>query len=184
LEATPDIVSITDTYGVHCYLNQSGQRMFNTSLEQVQRLNLTDLVHPDTANMLISQALPTAREKGIWSGESMIRNCFGKDIPVSHVIISHKSEEGLTERFSSIMRDISDRKAAETNLKKQSKELSQTLAQLKNIELWLICFHNALIAGDKPIRLFFFPNQIVIILAYDFFNGVLPSNLSKGLIAA
>ncbi|MEL7331253.1 MAG: PAS domain-containing protein [Cyanobacteria bacterium J06560_2] len=138
LEATPDIVSITDAYGVHCYLNQSGQRMFNTSLEQVQRLNLTDLVHPDTANMLISQALPTAREKGIWSGESMIRNCFGKDIPVSHVIISHKSEEGLTERFSSIMRDISDRKAAETNLKKQSKELSQTLAQLKKTQAQII----------------------------------------------
>ena len=138
LEATPDIVGITDASGCHYYLNQSGQRMFNTSPEQVGLLNLTDLVRPEMANMLISEALPTARKEGIWSGESMIRNCLGQDIPVSHVIISHKSEAGLTERFSSIMRDISNRKAAETQLKQQSEELSDTLTQLQKTQAQII----------------------------------------------
>ncbi|MEM6598804.1 MAG: PAS domain-containing protein [Cyanobacteria bacterium P01_D01_bin.36] len=138
LEATPDIVSITDAHGVHCYLNQAGQRMFNMSPEQVQLLNLTDLVPPDTANMLIAEALPTACEEGIWSGEITIRNCFGQDIPVSHVIIGHKSEAGLTERFSSIMRDISNRKAAELQLKQQSEELTDTLTQLQKTQAQII----------------------------------------------
>ena len=138
LEATPDIIGITDACGYHRYLNQAGQHMFNTSSEQVKFLHLADLAPPDIAEMLISEALPTAREKGIWSGESTIRNCHGQNIPVSHVIISHKSEEGLTERFSSMMRDISKRKIAETNLKNQSEELTIALQQLQKTQTQII----------------------------------------------
>ncbi|MEL6490876.1 MAG: PAS domain-containing protein [Cyanobacteria bacterium J06634_6] len=138
LEATPDIVSITDASGHHCYLNQAGQRMFNMSSEQAKLLKLTDLAHPEMADRLISEALPTARKEGIWSGETKIRNCFGQEIPVSHVIISHKSKEGLTERYSSIMRDISDRKATETLLTQQSEELSQALVELQKTQAQII----------------------------------------------
>ncbi|MEM6867393.1 MAG: PAS domain-containing protein [Cyanobacteria bacterium P01_C01_bin.121] len=138
LEATPDIVGITDASGRHQYLNQAGQQTFNTSSEQVQCLQLTDLTSPETAEMLISKALPVAREQGIWSGESIICNWHGQKVPVSHVIIGHKSDSGLTERYSSIMRDISDRKEAELQLTKQSEELSDTLTQLKKTQAQII----------------------------------------------
>jgi len=138
LEATPDIISITDACGYHRYLNQAGQRMFDTSSKHIHALNLTDLMLPGGVETSVSAAFSVARKQGIWAGESTIRNCRGRDIPVSHVIISHPSEEGVAERFSSIMRDISDRKAAETQLKEQSETLSDTLMQLRKTQAQII----------------------------------------------
>ena len=51
----------------------------------------------------------------------------GHEIPVSQVIIAHKSESGEVERFSTIMRDIRDRKAADNALKEEQLRLTLAL---------------------------------------------------------
>ncbi len=135
LEATPDVVGITDAVGNHRYLNQAGQILFNISPEQTSQFHLSDVTRQDVAEMLISQALPIATQKGSWHGESIILDRYGREIPVSQVIICHRTEEGAVAYFSSIARDISDRKAAEALLKdnaERQKVLNQITAQVRN----------------------------------------------------
>ena len=138
LEATPDIIGITDTDGNHHYLNKAGQLMFGISPDQVSQLHLSQTTPPAVANMLLAEAIPIAERDGIWSGESVIHNAKGEDVPVSHVVICHKSAEGETQFFSSIKRDISDRKTAEIQLKQQSEELSKALTQLQETQAQII----------------------------------------------
>lgn len=135
LEATPDVVGITDAVGNHHYLNRAGQILFNISPEQTHQFHLSDITRPDIADMLIKEALPIAIENGSWHGESIILDCQGREIPVSQVIICHKTEEEKVAYFSSITRDISDRKAAETLLKDTANRqgvLNQITAQISN----------------------------------------------------
>ncbi|WP_374937739.1 response regulator [Pseudanabaena sp. BC1403] len=80
--------------------------------------------HPDWVNKIISeQALPVAIQEGSWSGELALLDGKGGEIPVSQVIIAHKSADGIVENFSTIMRDISDRKQAEFQLQRAYEEL-------------------------------------------------------------
>ena len=135
LEATPDIVGITDALGNHHYLNRAGKEMFHVSPEETKSFHLSDLTHPDMADKLTAEALPTAMEKGIWHGESLIRDRTGKDIPVSQVLICHKAEDGGVAYFSSIMRDISDRKAAEAVLQETAERqavLNRITSQMRD----------------------------------------------------
>lgn len=117
LEFTPDVVGIADAEGNNCYLNRAGQLVFGIPAEKTDRFHISSVTHPKVAERIMKEAMPTAVAKGSWHGESLIRDCHGRDIPVSQVIICHKSEDGDVEHFSSIMRDISDRKAAEAVLR-------------------------------------------------------------------
>ncbi len=135
LEATPDVVGITDAVGNHRYLNRAGQVLFNVSLDQISQFHLSDTTHPDVAHILIAQALPIATQKGTWHGESVIVDRYGREIPVSQVIICHKTAEGEVAYFSSITRDISDRKAAEARLQETAERqevLNQITSQVRN----------------------------------------------------
>lgn len=139
LEATPDVVSIIDAKGNHHYLNRAGQRLFGIETpEQIASLRLSDVMHSKDADSLVMTALERAQQQGTWSGESTIRDCDGNDVPVSHVIICHQTGCGKIQCFSSIMRDMSDRKAAETLLQERSDELTAALSQLKQTQAHII----------------------------------------------
>ena len=111
------MVGITDAVGNHHYLNKAGQLLFGVSPNQTNQFHLSDITRPDIAKMLITEALPVATQAGSWHGESIILDSEGREIPVSQVIICHKTDEGKVAYFSSITRDISDRKASEALLK-------------------------------------------------------------------
>ena len=105
------------------------------SADSVETLHLSDIMHPESVQMLLTEALPIAETKGSWHGEAMIRDCHGRNVPVSHVIICHKSIEGSVLHFSSIMRDISDRKAAEALLRDTAERqavLNQITSEVRN----------------------------------------------------
>ena len=131
LEATPDIVSMTDINGYHRYLNRAGQLTFNIKAEKVRDFHLSHLMHPDEVAKLTQEALPVAKEKGSWHGESVVRDCHQRNIPVSLVIIHHSAEAGAEEYFSSIMRDISERKAAEATFRDNA-ERQAVLNEISN----------------------------------------------------
>ncbi|MBE9033201.1 PAS domain S-box protein [filamentous cyanobacterium LEGE 11480] len=73
--------------------------------------------HPQWVNDLFaSQVFTAAIQNGTWSGESALLDSTGAEIPVSQVIIAHKAADGTITNFSTIMRDIRDRKALEREL--------------------------------------------------------------------
>ena len=138
LEAMPDVVGIADMQGNNQYLNSAGQRLLGIHADQADKFHIREIVHPDAAPLTMQTAVPTAIAEGSWSGESQIITRQGRTIPVSQVIICHKNEAGEAVHLSTIIRDISDRKAIETELKQQSEELSHTINQLKNTQAQII----------------------------------------------
>ena len=127
LEATPDIVISADPSGSAFYLNYAAREILGLSEgSDISGIRSFDL-HPQWARKIISEVgLPTALESGSWAGETAIRNCNGDEIHVSQVLIAHRNSEGDLEYFSTVMRDITERRQAEEALHISQQKLLET----------------------------------------------------------
>lgn len=114
IEATPDFVGSTDAQGLGLYLNRAGRRMLGLSDEQDASAWCIASAHPVwSARRLLAEGVPTALREGVWMGETALLSPDGREVPVSQVLLAHREPGGALEMFSTIIRDISDRKRAE-----------------------------------------------------------------------
>ncbi|MEG4068358.1 PAS domain S-box protein [Microcoleus sp. Pol11C2] len=114
LEATSDFVGIADATGHNVYLNKAGQKMMGVPPEEARSPFSVDFVlAPSATTKFHNEVFPTALREGSWAGETVFLSRDGQEIPVSQVLIVHKTETGEVEFVSTIARDISDRKKAE-----------------------------------------------------------------------
>lgn len=121
LEATSDIVGMSDMQGNSLYLNAAGRRLLEVSLEEdLTGIPIQDFHPQQMQQKLLEQAIPIAIEQGLWQGESALLTRSGKSIPVSQVIIAHQVKDGTPEYFSTIIRDITEQKQAEATLQRRS----------------------------------------------------------------
>jgi PAS domain S-box-containing protein len=124
LESTSDIVATVLPDGTITYMNKAGKVMFGlTGIENKKLLIGTDFQPNWTARILEKQALPIALRTGIWRGETAIIGSGGHEIPVSQVIMAHKPKPGEEGYLSTVIRDISESKRAEEEIR----ELNRTL---------------------------------------------------------
>ncbi|MBD0344880.1 MAG: PAS domain-containing protein, partial [Coleofasciculus sp. Co-bin14] len=114
LEASSDFIGTADPQGNSLWYNfQLMNALGLQSDEEVRQRPISDN-HPQWAVDLIeNQGIPSAIGDGIWVAETALRRHDGVEIPVSQMIIAHKSPDGEVEYFSTIMRDITERKQAE-----------------------------------------------------------------------
>ena len=113
LEATTDYVGMSTVDGYPFYINAAGRRMIGLEADEPLDFHLSTC-HPDWANEIISsEAIPTAMREGYWRGENAMRHSQGHEIPVSQVLLSHRDADGKVEFFSTIIRDLSERKREE-----------------------------------------------------------------------
>lgn len=116
LEATSDLVSMSDPEGRMIYLNAAGRALTGIAGPEVTG-RPSRAFHPPWAQDLIDrEAEPTAARAGVWQGETAIVRADSAEIPVSQVIIAHRADDGRVRYFSTIARDIRDRKAYEARL--------------------------------------------------------------------
>src|SRR6185436_15135949 len=114
LEATTDVVGITDVRGRIIYLNSAARELFGIGpTEDVTRLDVTRYQPEATRRKLQEVALKCAVRDGVWSGETEMRAHDGREVPVSQVIVAPKTAGGKVDFFATIARDISERKHAE-----------------------------------------------------------------------
>ena len=124
IEATSDIVLMLDKHLNLIYLNQAARDFYGFSPEDnVAGFPVKILQSEHSQKLTRDYAIPVAANRGIWSGENVIQRYDKELITVSQVIISHKSIDGEVEYYSSIIRDISDQKQIEQDLKYKNKEL-------------------------------------------------------------
>ncbi|MBD2329606.1 AAA family ATPase [Alkalinema sp. FACHB-956] len=124
LDTTPDFVGLASAQGRILWHNKKFCEFRPDLLDPNHPKHISEC-HPQWVNQMIrEQGLPTAIQEGSWSGEVALLDANQQEVPVSQVIIAHKSESGEVENFSTIMRDISDRKAAEAASKAFQEKLT------------------------------------------------------------
>jgi diguanylate cyclase (GGDEF)-like protein/PAS domain S-box-containing protein len=114
LEATPDLVTITDTSGKCLYCNDSAQTILGArkSCHSCEKSIFSH--YPDKAAATIRDvAYPMAIEAGLWEGELELTTEHALPMPVSLLVMSHRDSHGDVAYLSTIARDIRDRISAE-----------------------------------------------------------------------
>jgi PAS domain S-box-containing protein len=111
LEATPDIVGTIDLEERIHYLNSAARKIFGFG-ENDDCTNFTFAdVQPDWSDEIVrNEGIPTAMRDGVWVGETAFLSHEGREIPVSKLIVAHKSADGSVNMFSTIARDITQQK--------------------------------------------------------------------------
>jgi PAS domain S-box-containing protein len=125
IEATSDFVGTIALDGKILYGNTALRKAVGARFEEGRSGGHLKNLFPDwAANILLKEGLPSAIEHGIWRDETALLDKDGREIPVSQVIIAHKSREGTVEFFSIIARDISDSKRTQQALQQNNKLLN------------------------------------------------------------
>jgi PAS domain S-box-containing protein len=128
LDTSYDLVAIADPKSLQVtYLNPMGRRMLGLGIDHtMDELLVGDcFAHPESAPVL-SLALQSAREKGVWSGEIVLGR---KEMPGTHVwlqIQSHAAEEAAEAYLTLVAHDISKAKAQQSRLTRLSRALEQS----------------------------------------------------------
>jgi len=115
LEATSDCVCMTDPSGTVSYLNAAGRKLTGAPSGGVGR-SAGEIYPPWARELIERQGMPAASLAGVWNGETALLGADGTEIPVSQVIIAHRGPDGAIRFFSTIARDMRERKAYEARL--------------------------------------------------------------------
>ena len=124
LEASSDYIGTASPDGEITWTNQRLRQFLNFDQnESLAGYQIQDS-HPQWAlDLLYQKAIPQAIQQGYWTGETAILTPEGQEIPVSQVLMAHKSPTGELEYLSTIMRDISEQKRTEAALQASELEL-------------------------------------------------------------
>ncbi|MEG4057487.1 MULTISPECIES: PAS domain S-box protein [unclassified Microcoleus] len=117
LETTTDWVGIADSQQRAIYLNRAAREMLGVGDDaDLTGISISDLTSPKSIDTIVKVGIPAACRDGAWSGETVWQSLDGEEIPVSQVIVAHKSENSEVEFVSTIARNITERKRAEEAL--------------------------------------------------------------------
>ena len=132
LEASDDYIGLADVTGRILWNNPRMKQIVGVEADiDVTKLTVADY-HPAWALDLVkSTGIPTALDKGTWIGQTALLTKEGTEIPVSQLVIAHKSSQGDVEYISTVMRDLSQQIQAENALKARAKELNWANHELR-----------------------------------------------------
>ena len=121
IERMGDAVAVADREGRNLYLNPYGRTMLGIGLnEDISGESLEDHHSRQVAQFIRNRALPQAQKHGVWEGETVWRSRSGEEIATWQVIMTHKDANGAFEYWTTVARDIRERKMMEDRLSFQA----------------------------------------------------------------
>lgn len=121
IERMADTVAVADRDGKCLYLNPYGREMLGVAPdENLQDVSVEDFYPSVTAQLISSRALPLAKKHGTWAGETVWRSRDGEEIASWQSIMAHRDPTGKIEYWTTIARDIRERKQMEQQLSQQA----------------------------------------------------------------
>lgn len=132
LEASEDYIGLADVTGRIIWNNPRMKQIVGVESDTaVTQLSVTDY-HPAWAlNIIKDKGIPAALKNGTWIGKTALLTKEGEKIPVSQLIIAHKSPDGTVEYISTVMRDLTQQLEAENALRKRADELKWVNHELR-----------------------------------------------------
>jgi len=131
LEATTDLVATADSHGGLLYLNQAGRRLLGIGAdEDISGLTISSAHSAGAAEIILNEALPAARQQGVWVGETVFQARDGREFPASQVILVHRTLAGEEKFLSTIARDITEHQRAERALQESEKKYRLLVSQI------------------------------------------------------
>lgn len=129
LEHTSDLVTISNWGGTGLlYANPAAYRALgipdDADLSQVPALSFYDL---DTRDRIRVEINPILLKDGIWEGELEVRGVEEHKLPTSQVIVAHHGDAGRITHVSTVARDLSEQKAAQTELEESRDRLAEAV---------------------------------------------------------
>ncbi len=139
LETTSDLVATAHSTTQLSYMNEAGRRLLGWSAnESLQTKTLADMYPAWAAKIVVETGVPAAVQFGAWQGETAIIGADGTEIPVSQVILAHRSQDGELRYHSTIIRDIRERTRAEEDLRASERRYRAVVEdQTEFIVRWL-----------------------------------------------
>jgi two-component system, NtrC family, sensor kinase len=126
LEATTDLVAIADLSGRLLYLNAAGQALLGLSAEDALGHPIAGLAPERLRPVVHDEVWPALIRDSLWTGEAVLLARDGRDVPVSVVAVAHRGADGTVEFLSAIVRDMTERKRIDAELRRQREALYQT----------------------------------------------------------
>jgi diguanylate cyclase (GGDEF)-like protein/PAS domain S-box-containing protein len=139
-EASPDAIVQSDRTGKLTYLNPAARRAMGFEAgADLAGASQRHFHTQETDELFAREALAAAGKHGSWVGETTVALAGGRIVPVNHLLIAHKDAGGEVQRYSAIMRDITDVIEARRALKLQS----ATLASVIDVIPAMVCVYDA-----------------------------------------
>jgi diguanylate cyclase (GGDEF)-like protein/PAS domain S-box-containing protein len=108
LEASPDMVVMSDAAGRITFVNHAACRLLGRSHEELLGSEWSGTYAAPFSAHLGEQVLSSAVQNGSWQGKVTIAAPNGAAVATSQVVTAHKDTSGTTRFFSMISRDVGD----------------------------------------------------------------------------
>jgi PAS domain S-box-containing protein len=131
--------------------------------------------HPEWAyNIVRNEGIPAAMRDGAWMGETAFLSHDGRSIPVSQLIIGHKSSDGSVKLLSTVARDITQQKKIAATLLEAERRWRSLLENVRLVVVGLD--HNGKLEYANPCFLELVGYTKAEVLGKDWFETFLPQH--------
>ncbi len=133
LEASGDTVIIVDINGKILYLNNAGRMLLGLAMDQqAESFTLVDFIPEFLRSVIINDILPCLVKNGSWTGDIILVNLEGREIPVSITGVAYGEKASDTKYAALIIRDITEQKRTEYEIRKLNAVLKDANRELSN----------------------------------------------------